>query len=332
MAWCEMLTRHGSLPLADVMEPAIRHASRGFRATSFLADCVADCAADLARDPEIARVFMPDGRPLGAGARVVNGVYADTLRLVAREGADALYRGALGAALVDDMARHEGYRRDGGPRGLQHSRPRGAALRLSRLRDHRPAAALRRAAAHRAGAEDPGGLRPRRDRFRQRRQHPPAGRSAEDRVRRSRGVDRGPGLRPGAGGAAALDGLRRAAARRDRPRARAAVDLGRRAARGQRHHAPDGGRPRRAHRLRDADHQFAVRCALHAPRHRDDPEQLPVPLRSATRPRQFVRTRQARDLVDGPADRPARTAGRSSRSGCPAGCASSRRHCRRRST
>ncbi len=109
MAWCEMLARHGTLPLADVVEPAIRHASRGFRATNFLADCVADCAADLARDPEIARVFMPDGEPLRAGARVVNGVYADTLRLVAREGPDALYRGALGAALADDAARHDGF-------------------------------------------------------------------------------------------------------------------------------------------------------------------------------------------------------------------------------
>jgi gamma-glutamyltranspeptidase/glutathione hydrolase len=31
MAWCETLQRHGSLPLADVVEPAIRHAERGFR-------------------------------------------------------------------------------------------------------------------------------------------------------------------------------------------------------------------------------------------------------------------------------------------------------------
>ena len=30
MAWCEMLARHGRLSLADVVEPAIRHATRGF--------------------------------------------------------------------------------------------------------------------------------------------------------------------------------------------------------------------------------------------------------------------------------------------------------------
>ena len=105
-AWCELLARHGRLPLADVVEPAVRHASRGFAATQYLADCVAEVAADLAQDPEISRVFMPGGAPLTAGTRVINGAYADTLRLVVRDGPAALYAGPLGAALADDAARH----------------------------------------------------------------------------------------------------------------------------------------------------------------------------------------------------------------------------------
>jgi gamma-glutamyltranspeptidase/glutathione hydrolase len=109
MAWCELLERHGSLSLADVVEPAIRHASRGFSATPFLADCVNDCAHDLALDPEISKVFMPDGKAISAGHRVVNEAYADTLRCVVREGAKALYQGALGQALADDMAQHGAY-------------------------------------------------------------------------------------------------------------------------------------------------------------------------------------------------------------------------------
>jgi gamma-glutamyltranspeptidase/glutathione hydrolase len=108
-AWCELLARHGRLSLADVVEPAIRHASRGFAATPYLVDCVADCAADLALDPEISKVFMPGGAPLAAGARVRNEAYADTLRLVVREGPAALYGGALGAALAQDAARNGGY-------------------------------------------------------------------------------------------------------------------------------------------------------------------------------------------------------------------------------
>ena len=109
MAWCQMLQRHGSLPLADVVEPAIRHAERGYAATAYLADCVADCAADLALDAEIARVFLPGGQLLQAGQRVINGAYADTLRAIVREGPGLLYGGALGQALADDMQRHGAY-------------------------------------------------------------------------------------------------------------------------------------------------------------------------------------------------------------------------------
>ena len=109
LAWCQLLQRHGSLTLADVLAPAIGHAERGFAATAYLADCVADCAADLALDAEIARTFLPGGQLLRAGQRVVNGAYADTLRLVANEGAATLYGGALGQAFADDMQRHGAY-------------------------------------------------------------------------------------------------------------------------------------------------------------------------------------------------------------------------------
>src|SRR6202521_1725948 len=41
-AWCEALQRFGTLPLADVMAPAIKHASRGFAATPYLHECIVD--------------------------------------------------------------------------------------------------------------------------------------------------------------------------------------------------------------------------------------------------------------------------------------------------
>lgn len=109
MAWCRMLAQHGSLSLGDVMEPALRHASRGFVATRYLSNCIQDNAADLLLDPEIASVFLPGGRPLQAGERLVQGAYADTLRTVRQAGADALYGGSLGQALVSDMEKNAGY-------------------------------------------------------------------------------------------------------------------------------------------------------------------------------------------------------------------------------
>jgi len=109
MAWCELLARHGTMSLSDVVEPAIRHAARGFIATPFLADCVRDCAADLAADKEISKVFMPFGRGIEAGERVYNGAYSDTLRRIVLDGPASLYQGALGEALTHDMARKGGY-------------------------------------------------------------------------------------------------------------------------------------------------------------------------------------------------------------------------------
>lgn len=109
MAWCELLSRYGRCSLADVMEPAIRHASRGFIVTNFLSDCITDCAADLALDPEIASLLLPKGAPLAAGARLCNGAYAETLRAIASQGPGLLYGGELGKTFADDIRRHDGY-------------------------------------------------------------------------------------------------------------------------------------------------------------------------------------------------------------------------------
>jgi gamma-glutamyltranspeptidase / glutathione hydrolase len=109
MGWCEALSRFGSFPLADVMESAIRHASRGFRVTPYLCECVADSAADLALDTEIAALYLPGGAPIMPGARLTTGAYADTLRAIAKEGPGLLYGGALGQTYAAHMARSGGY-------------------------------------------------------------------------------------------------------------------------------------------------------------------------------------------------------------------------------
>lgn len=109
MGWCEALARFGTFSLADVMEPAIRHASRGFRVTPYLHECVTDAAADMAMDPEIARIYLPGGSPIAAGTRLVTGDYAETLRAVMREGPSVLYTGGLGQLYADHMAQAGGY-------------------------------------------------------------------------------------------------------------------------------------------------------------------------------------------------------------------------------
>ncbi|MGG5885894.1 gamma-glutamyltransferase [Falsiroseomonas sp. HC035] len=103
-AWSHTLSQFGTWSLADVMAPAIRLAAEGFRATPYLSDCIGDAAADLARDPDLAARFLPGGAKLPAGTRFIQGAYAETLRTIAREGADALHDGALGGLVADALA------------------------------------------------------------------------------------------------------------------------------------------------------------------------------------------------------------------------------------
>jgi gamma-glutamyltranspeptidase/glutathione hydrolase len=108
-AWCETLRRFGTMSLADVMQPAIRHASRGYAATPYLHECITDSAGDMLKDKAISAIYLPDGKPLAAGERVVQSEYAETLTTIAQHGAAALYEGPLGDILVDYMKAHGGF-------------------------------------------------------------------------------------------------------------------------------------------------------------------------------------------------------------------------------
>lgn len=108
-AWCELLEGFGRLTLAEVMAPAIRHAESGFAVTPYLADAIAEHADDLARDPEIASVLMPGGRPIAAGERLVQPDHARTLRRIARAGPAVLYGGALGREVAGHVRAAGGY-------------------------------------------------------------------------------------------------------------------------------------------------------------------------------------------------------------------------------
>jgi len=108
-AWCETLRRFGTMSLADVMQPAIRHASRGYAATPYLHECITDGAAEMRKDKAISAIYLPNGLPLKAGERVVQSEYAETLTYISQHGEKALYHGPLGDILVDYMKAHGGF-------------------------------------------------------------------------------------------------------------------------------------------------------------------------------------------------------------------------------
>src|ERR1700681_576805 len=107
-AWCETQQRFGTMSLADVMQPAIKHASRGFAVTPYLHECIVDAAREMRKDKAISAIYLPNGTPLNAGDRVVQSEYAETLTHISRHGEAALYTGPLGEILVDYMKAHGG--------------------------------------------------------------------------------------------------------------------------------------------------------------------------------------------------------------------------------
>ncbi|SDO15424.1 gamma-glutamyltransferase [Afipia sp. GAS231] len=108
-AWCETLQRFGTMNLADVMQPAIKHASRGYAATPYLHECITDGAEEMLKDKAISAIYLPNGLPLQAGERVVQSEYAETLKHIAQHGEAALYQGPLGDILVDYMKANGGF-------------------------------------------------------------------------------------------------------------------------------------------------------------------------------------------------------------------------------
>ena len=91
---------HGRMPWAELFEPAAALAERGFTISPRLASMI-ESNPDLARFPAARSYFFhPDGAPKHAGETLVNAAYAETMRAIAREGADAFYGGAIAAEIV----------------------------------------------------------------------------------------------------------------------------------------------------------------------------------------------------------------------------------------
>ena len=105
--WALMLERHGSMDLASVLEPAIRHAEAGFAASPYLVQSIRE-SPELASYPASAAVFLPDGGPPTPGRRIVRRDYGQLLRQIAEGGPDALHTGEIGQRVTADMERMGG--------------------------------------------------------------------------------------------------------------------------------------------------------------------------------------------------------------------------------
>jgi gamma-glutamyltranspeptidase/glutathione hydrolase len=107
LAW----RRHGSLPWAEIVAPAVALARSGTTANQTLVNWLGMAGHAVFFEQEESRAtFFPDGStPLQQDEFYRPPHLADTLELIAREGADALYMGDLGKAFADEISGNNGY-------------------------------------------------------------------------------------------------------------------------------------------------------------------------------------------------------------------------------
>ncbi|HEY0209559.1 gamma-glutamyltransferase [Acerihabitans sp.] len=104
------LDRFGSLPLARVMQPAIKLAREGFSVNKALADDLASYGKEaLINHPNSKAVFFKaDGQPYAQGDRLTQPQLAHSLMLIAEQGPQAFYQGAIADEIAGEMQRDGG--------------------------------------------------------------------------------------------------------------------------------------------------------------------------------------------------------------------------------
>ena len=106
--WAALHERYGKLPFADLMEPAIEIAERGYAVPPVVAQKWAAAVPELKDQPGFAQTFMPNGRAPNVGERFQFKEAADTLRRIGATLGRDLYEGQTAEKIVSWIQQHGG--------------------------------------------------------------------------------------------------------------------------------------------------------------------------------------------------------------------------------
>jgi gamma-glutamyltranspeptidase/glutathione hydrolase len=102
-AWATLSRDHGSLPLKDLLRPAITLAREGYAVTPRVSLDWARQEDTLRRDPCAARIFLNDGTAPVAGSVHRQPELASTLEAISKGGRDAFYLGEVALDIVERL-------------------------------------------------------------------------------------------------------------------------------------------------------------------------------------------------------------------------------------
>lgn len=116
-AWAELVERFGRLSLAEVLQPAIEYAERGFAISPIVAsgwNAAFNRYSTILKGEEFKHwfeVFAPNGKAPAPGEVWRSPLHAETLRLIAETGARAFYQGELADRMDSFSRKFEGFLR-----------------------------------------------------------------------------------------------------------------------------------------------------------------------------------------------------------------------------
>ncbi len=116
-AWDLMLERFGSMPLSELLQPAIDHAREGFPLYRSLGESISRVSADISSDSQLKLLFREN--PSQEGSLYKQESLGHTLEILAQEGARSFYTGSIAESIIggcqseggvlsaDDLAQHK---------------------------------------------------------------------------------------------------------------------------------------------------------------------------------------------------------------------------------
>lgn len=107
--WAALHAKFGKLPLAVDLAPAIALAENGFPVTETDSANWAEYGPNFKDRPAFAGVFLPGGTYPRTGQMFRNPDLANSLRLIAKDGANAFYRGPIADAIVKLSNEQDGF-------------------------------------------------------------------------------------------------------------------------------------------------------------------------------------------------------------------------------
>ena len=101
--WCRLIDDYGCKELGTLLQPAIHYAENGYVVHPRVSYDWHQAMGSLEQNPHAAKTFLSNGRPLNPGDRHVQPHLADTLKVIANQGRNGFYTGAIAQDMVDSL-------------------------------------------------------------------------------------------------------------------------------------------------------------------------------------------------------------------------------------